>query len=114
MTSRMTKMRPSRNNTSRKKAKRTMYSETLTMPVPLLKSFVGSKDTLVKLLKGYKAQLDFSLSSEQKIILTVTMKHRNHMDVVMGRLVGRYNKLVTVANNLMAVQTTTDTDTNAD
>ena len=101
MTSRMTKIRPARNNTSRKKAKRTMYSETLTMPVPLLKSFVGSKDTLSQLLAGYKAQLDFSLSDEQDIVLTVTMKHRNHLDVVMGRVVDRYNKLVTVANNLM-------------
>ncbi len=108
MTSRMTKMRPSRNNTSRKKAKRTMYSETMTMPVPLLKSFVGSKDTLSRLLAGYKAQLDFSLSDEQDIILTVTMKHRNHLDVVMGRLVDRYNKLVTVANNLMDARALVD------
>lgn len=106
MTSRMKKMRPSRNNTSRKKAKRTMYSETMTMPVPLLKSFVGSKDTLSRLLAGYKAQLDFSLSDEQDIILTVTMKHRNHLNIVMGRLVDRYNKLVTVANNLIDAKST--------
>ena len=110
MTSRMIKARSSRNNTSRKKAKRTMYSETMTMPVPLLKSFVGSKDTLSQLLAGYKAQLDFSLSDKQDIILTVTMKHRNHLDVVMGRLVDRYNKLATIANNLIAVQTTIDTN----
>ena len=108
MTSRMTKMRPSRKNTSRKKAKRTMYSETMTMPVPLLKSFVGSKDTLSRLLAGYKAQLDFSLSDEKDIILTVTTKHRNHLDVVMERLVDRYNKLVTVANNLMDARALVD------
>ena len=107
MTSRMTKMRPSRNNTSRKKAKRTMYSETITMPVPLFKSFVGTKDTLAKLLTGYKAQLDFSLSEDQHIVLCVTTKHRNHLDVIMPRLVDRYNKLVIIANNLIAAQTTT-------
>ena len=106
MTSRMTKIRPARNNTSRKKAKRTMYSETMTMPVPLLKSFVGTKNTLSGLLVGYKAQLDFSLSDEQDIILTVTMKHRNHLDVVMGRVVDRYNKLVTIANNLIDAKST--------
>ena len=110
MTSQMTKMRPLRNNTSRKKAKRIMYSETMTVPAPLLKSFVGTKDTLSRLLVGYKAQLAFSLSIEQKIILTVTMKHRNHLNIVMDRLVGRYNKLATIANNLIAAQTTTDTN----
>ena len=108
MTSRMTKTRPSRNNTSRKKAKRAMYSETLTMPVPLFKSFVGPKDTLSRLLAGYKAQLEFSLSAEQEIVLTVTTKHRNHLNVVMGRLVDRYNKLVTIANNLITARTTID------
>lgn len=104
----MTKTRPSRNNTSRKKAKRTLYSETVTIPTPLFKSFVGSKDTLSQLLTGYKAKLAFSLSAEQNIILTVTTKHRNHLDVIMGKLVDRYNKLVTVANNLIDAESSVD------
>ena len=107
MTSRMIKARSSRNHTSRKKSKRTVYSESITMPVPLFKSFVGSKDTPAKLMTGYKAQLDFSLSEDQQIVLCVTTKHRNHLGVIMPRLVDRYNKLVIIANNLIAAQTTT-------
>ena len=104
----MTKTRPSRSNTSRKKAKRTLYSETMNIATPLLKSFVGSTDTLSQLLNGYKAKLDFTLSNEGNVVLTVTTKHRNHLDVIMGRLVDRYNKLVTVANNLIDAESSVD------
>ena len=103
MTSRMTKMRPSRNNTSRKKSNRAAYSESMVMPLALFKSFVGPKDNISTLLTGYKVSLDFSLSEDKKsVVLSVTAKHRNHLEVIMTRLVDRYNKLVTITNSLIA------------
>ena len=91
-----------RKNNSRKKSKGVSYSETMTIPTLLFKSFVGREDTLQRLLAGYKVSFDFQIANNKEdIILRVTTKHRNHLAVIMERILERYNKIVTITNNLI-------------
>ena len=98
----MVKKQRKRKNKSRKKGNVNSYTECITLSPHLLLSFIGKEDTLPSLLKGYKVSLHFDLSSDKKeVLLKVTAKHRNQLDTIMTKFIDRYNKIVTISNNLL-------------
>ena len=98
----MMKRRTKRKNGSRKRKKGISYTESITIPCMLIKTFIGKEDTLPAVLKGYKASLHFGVDEDKKnIILRVTTKHRNHLEDIIIKLIERYNKIAAITNNIM-------------
>ena len=99
--SQMKKHRKRKNN-SRKKGKSISYSETMTLPPMLTPTFIGKGNTLQDIIGEYKVNLHFDLSADKKtVILHVTTKHRNHLDIIMLKLIERFNNIITITNNIM-------------
>ena len=96
------KVKKNRKKNTPKKKKLVKYSESFNLDSSLVKSFIGKKETLPSLLAGYKASLNFDISKDQEsVILTVSAKHRNQVQVIVCKLVERYNKIVLITNNLI-------------
>ena len=91
---------PTKKNSKKKKLVK--YSESIILDPLLLKTFIGKRETLSSLIEGYKVSLKFDISKDQEsIILTVSAKHRNQVQIVVRRLIERYNKIVLITNNLI-------------
>ena len=102
MSSLQKKKHGKRKNNSRKKGHTISYCESMSIPPMLAQSFIGKEGTLPVLLKGYKASLYFDISPDKKVvILRITAKHRNHLTIIMEKLTERYNKIITITNNLI-------------
>ena len=104
MASSAVKLQCNRKNKSRKKTQLVYYMESIIMDPSLIKSFIGKKETLPSLLAGYKVSLHFDILKDQQVLLKISTKHRNHLQEVISKLVGRYNKIVTITNNLISCQ----------
>jgi len=65
-------------------------------------SFIGKPETLPDMIKNHKVKVSFELSEDHEdVIFHITGKHRNQIDIVEGKLVDRYNKIVNITNNII-------------